>query len=57
MAGKSKKIASDVEKSAQKRRTHKNKVKRYKKLLSASPEDKQAPEWAKKLDHSSKRYL
>jgi len=55
--GRGKKQTPEAERAAQQRRTHKNKVKRFKKLLASDPQDKQAPAWKDKLEHSSKRYL
>lgn len=46
-------LNSEAQKSAQKRRTHKNQARRYKKLLEKDPTNPQAGIWRKKLEFYS----
>lgn len=48
-------IKGSSKKSSQSTRTHKNKVKKYKKLLENSPNSKHKEEWKRKLDYSMNR--
>ncbi len=53
MAGKKKK--TDGQKSRQKRRTHKNKAKKYENLIKQFPHSPQIEIWIKKLEFSKSK--
>ena len=50
-----KKYRSDSESSSQKRRTHKNKVKKYLRLIEEFPNSLAIPNWNRKLEYSQSR--
>jgi len=49
------KIGSVEKRNRQNRRTHKNKIKKYEKLISDLPSNKSMDIWKQKLEHSRQK--
>ena len=49
-----KKLSTPGEKASQARRTHRNKVRKYRKLLENFPQNPHKKIWEEKLEHSMK---
>ena len=53
--GRGKRGKTDAQRSSQRRRTHKNKIKKYEKLLKEFPDSKDKGIWQQKLEHSQRK--